>query len=166
MLEADRTEETARAETIKKLNTRYDQIEAFIETMYMDKLDGRITQEFFDKQATTLRKEQDGLRRRIEDIEKATPAPVERAIDMLRLTSRASELFLDQPASEQRRLLGPIVAKASWKGGTLQAALFESFEILRHSNQESYRKEKQDGGSGRDLGIWLPKNHGFQPPLR
>ena len=33
--------------------------------------------------------------------------------------------------------------------------LFEPFEILRHSNQESNRKEKELGGTGRDFGIWL-----------
>ena len=32
----------------------YEQIQARIETMYMDKLDGRITQEFFDKHSATL----------------------------------------------------------------------------------------------------------------
>jgi len=36
--------------------------------------------------------------------------------------------------------------------------LSEPFEILRHSNQESYRKEKENAGSGRDLEIWLPRN--------
>jgi hypothetical protein len=51
VLSSDRTEQAVRAETIRKLQARYDQIEARIETMYMDKLDGRITQEFFDKQA-------------------------------------------------------------------------------------------------------------------
>jgi hypothetical protein len=79
--------------------------------------------------------------------------------------SRASELFLQQPAAEQRRLLQVVVEKAAWQDGALRTTLFEPFEILRHSNQESYRKEKENGGSGRDLGIWLPKNYGFKPPL-
>ncbi len=38
----------------------------------------------------------------------------------------------------------------------MRTTLFEPFEILRRSNQESYRKEKENGGSGRDLEIWLP----------
>jgi hypothetical protein len=124
--------------------------------MYMDKLDGRIPQDFFDKQTAMLRTEQDGLLRKIQDIQKAAPAPIDQAIDMLRLTSRASELFLQQPAAEQRRLLQTLVEKAAWKDGALQTSLFEPFEILRHSNQESYRKEKEKAGSGRDLEIWLP----------
>ena len=155
VLTSDRTEQATRAETIKNLQARYDQIESRIGTMYMDKLDGRITQEFFDKQAAVWRREQNGLLRKIEDIQKAAPVPVDQAIDMLRLTSRASELFLQQPADEQRQLLQTVVEKASWKDGSLQTLLFEPFEILRHSNQESYRKEKEKAGSGRELGIWL-----------
>jgi hypothetical protein len=120
VLDSDRTEQAARVESIKKLKARYDQIEARIETMYMDKLDGRISQELFNRQATSMRGGQDGLLRKIQGIEKATPAPVDQAIDMLRLTSRASELFLQQPGSEQRRLLQTVVEKASWKEGPLR----------------------------------------------
>ena len=71
------------------------------------------------------------------------------------LTSSASELFLQQPAAEQRRLLQVVVEKAAWQEGELRTSLFEPFKILRHSNQESYRKEKEKAGSGRELGIWL-----------
>ena len=123
--------------------------------MYLDKLDGRITQVFFDKQSAAFRLEQDGLQRKIQDVQKATPAPIDQAVETLRLTSRASELFLQQPAAEQRRLLRVVVEKAAWQDGALRTTLFEPFEILRHSNQESYRKEKENGGSGREMEIWL-----------
>ena len=155
VLSSDQTEQAARAQAIKKLQARYEQIQARLETMYLDKLDGRITQEFFDKQSAAWRSEQDGLQRKIQEVQKATPAPIDQAVDMLRLTSRASELFLQQTAAEQRRLLQVVVEKAAWQDGALRTTLFEPFEILRHSNQESYRKEKENGGSGRDLGIWL-----------
>ena len=157
VLESDRTEQAARAQAIKRLQTQHDQIERRIETMYMDKLDARINQEFFDRNSANWRREQEGLLRKIQDIQKATPAPVDQAIDMLRLTSRASELFLQQTAMEQRRLLKTVVEKAAWKDGTLQTALFEPFEILRHSNQESCRKEKEKAGSGCNLEDWLRK---------
>jgi len=68
ILSSDRTEQAARVDSIKKLQSRYDQIEARVGTMYMDKLDGRITPEFFDKQAAVWRREQDGLLRKIQDI--------------------------------------------------------------------------------------------------
>jgi hypothetical protein len=74
---------------------------------------------------------------------------------MMGLVSRASELFLEQPAVQQRRLLQVFVEKATWQDGALRTTLFEPFEILRHSNQESSRKEKENGGSEGDLKIWL-----------
>ena len=52
---------------------------------------------FFDKQSAAWRLEQDGLQRKTQDVQKATLAPIDYAIDMLRLTSRASELFLSRP---------------------------------------------------------------------
>jgi hypothetical protein len=156
VLDSDRTEQATRAASIKKLKNRYDQIEARVETMYLDRLDGPISQDLFDRQAASMRGEQAGLLRKIQDIEKATPTPVDDAIDMVRLTSRASELFLQQAASEQRQLLQTVVQKASWKDGALQTVLFEPFEILRHSNRESCRNEKEKPGSGREIGIWLP----------
>ena len=85
---------------------------------------------------------------------------------MIGLMSRASELFLEQPPAEKRRLLQVVVEKAAWKGGELQIALFEPFEILRRSNRESSRKEEEKRGPGRNSKIWLPGKRGFQQPLR
>ena len=50
---------------------------------------------------------------------------------------------------------------APFCGGARRGA-FDLFEILRHSNQENYRKEKENGGSGRGLGIWLPSLDTFR----
>jgi len=140
VLESDRTEQAARQQAIKRLHVEHERLATRLEAMYLDKLDGRITQEFFDKQAAECRDRQDGLQRKIQDIGKAAPAPVDQAIDMLRLTSRASELFLLQPPAEQRRLINFLIDKAAWQNGMLQTTLFEPFEILRHSNRESRRK--------------------------
>src|SRR5207247_6909290 len=128
VLSADQTEQAARAQAIKKLQARYEQIQARLETMYLDKLDGRITQEFFDQQSAAWRSEQDGLQRKIQEVQKATPAPIDQAVDMLRLTSRASELFLKQTAAEQRRLLQVVVAKEDWQDGTLRTSMVAQFE--------------------------------------
>ena len=91
---------------------------------------GDLQAQFFDRISSNWRREQEGLLRRIQDIQRATPVPLDQAIDMLRLTSRASKLFTQQPQSQQRRLLQTVVEKAAWKDGTLQTALFEPFRNL------------------------------------
>jgi DNA invertase Pin-like site-specific DNA recombinase len=166
VLSSDRTEQAAREQTMKRLQGDYQRINTRIETMYTDKLDGRITGEFFDQRSVAWRDEQNALLRRMQDIQKATPAPIDEAINLMQLTSRACELFTQQSAAEQRRLLQAVVQKSTWQDGTLRTTLFEPFEILRHSNRESHRKEKEIAGSGQDSEIWLPENHGFQLPLR
>jgi len=155
VLESDRSEQAAREQTIKRLQARYDQVEARIETMYLDKLEGRIGQEFFEKHAGEWRREQEGLLRKMQEIQNSAPAPIDQAVDTLRLTSQGCDLFLQQPGAEQRRLLRLLIKDAAWQNGILRTTLFEPFEILRHSNQESSTKEKEKGGSGRDLKIWL-----------
>jgi hypothetical protein len=58
----------------------------------MDKLDGRITGQFFEQQSAAWRSEQDPLQR------KAAPGAHEDAIDIMQLTSKASQLFARRPA--------------------------------------------------------------------
>ena len=170
VLESDRTEQATRERSITRLQAACERLRIRIETMYLDKLDGRITGQFFDQRCAEWRREQSSLMSKILDIQKAAPAPIEQAIDTLRLTSQACELFQQQPASEQRRLLQVLIQRAAWQDGALHTTLFEPFEILRHSNQASISKEKEIGGSGSDFGIWLPgmdSNHDsrLQRPL-
>ena len=145
VLTSDHTEQAARAEAIKKLQARYDQIETRIGIMYMDKLDGRITQEFFDKQAATLRRAgwsvmQD---RRYPE---GHAGPSRSGHQHVARDEPCERVVPPATRREQRRLLQVVVEKASWKDGALQTALFEAFGILRHSNRESHRKENENAG--------------------
>jgi site-specific DNA recombinase len=153
--ESDRSEQATRQQAIQRLHVRHDQVQTRLETMYVDKLEGRITPEFYDRQAEAWRKEQQTIFRNIQEIQKAAPAQVDQAVDALELTSRACRLFREQTAVEQRRLLRLLVKEATWLDGGLRTSLFEPFEILRRSNQESTRKERENSGSGQDLQIWL-----------
>jgi len=94
------------------------------------------------EQWATWRRELDRLLLNIQEIQKVTPAPIDQAVDMLGLTGRAKELFLQQPAVERRRLLQIVVEKAAWQDSALRTTLFEPLEILRHSNQESHQYEE------------------------
>jgi site-specific DNA recombinase len=155
VLQSDLTEQAGRERTVKRLWADHERLKVRMETMYLDKLDGRITAEFFDQRCAEWRREQDAIVRRINDIRNSAPAPVAEAIDVLRLTSRACELFEQQSPTAQRRLLDLIIKDAAWQEGKLRTTLFEPFDILRHSNQESQRKESEIPGTGRDFRIWL-----------
>jgi hypothetical protein len=115
--------------------------------MYLDRLDGRITQEFFDKHSASWRREQDGLQRKIQDIQKATPAPIDKGHRyMLRLTSRASELFLQQrgPAYRVRPTLCGLIVERTSRFRSHVAVLSH-----RHANRRGKREIVSK--------VWLPK---------
>jgi site-specific DNA recombinase len=100
VLESDRTAQAARAQNVKRLEAAVERLNQRIEAMYVDKLDGRISQEAYDRHAAAWRGQQLSLRRRIQDIQKADRAPLDQAIDALRLTSHACQLFEQQPPGE------------------------------------------------------------------
>jgi hypothetical protein len=52
-------------------------------------------------------------------------------IQLLELASEAHQLFLEQKPEEKRRLLGFLVATASWKDGELSASLRPPFDLIR-----------------------------------
>ena len=155
LVESDRTEHAARERLVKRLRADHERLNARIESMYLDKLDNRISADFYDQRSAAWRREQETILRKINDIQNSAPAPIEAAVDTLRLTSRACELFEQQNPSEQRQFLQLLIKEAAWKDRKLETSLFEPFEILRRSNRESNRKESEISGAGCDSEIWL-----------
>jgi len=98
--------------------------------MYMDKLDGRIDAEFFDRQAAEWRTEQVHILRNIETHATANQNYIEEGIKLLQLARRAHELFENQPASEKRKLLDFVLSNSIWKNGKLLAEYRQPFDVL------------------------------------
>jgi hypothetical protein len=98
--------------------------------MYLDKLDGRIDNEFFDRKAAEFRSEQSRLMRDIQAHQSANRSYVEDGIRLLELAHRAHELFESQPASEKRKLLDFVVSNSSWRAGRLEAEYRQPFDLI------------------------------------
>jgi site-specific DNA recombinase len=61
--------------------------------MYMDKLDGRIDQKFFDQKSREWKKEQDDIFRKIERHQKADRSYLDEGVKLLELAQRAVTLY-------------------------------------------------------------------------
>ena len=163
-VESDLTERTARERSIAQHEAKYRRLEARIDTLYTDRLDGRISPAFYDAKAGEIRAQQQNLLRKIEQIRSTAQASVEAALDVMQLAGRAATLFRQQKGHDQRRFLRTLVKAAAWQGGALRLEFEGPFEILRGSNRASAQKERQKAGSGRDSQIWLPgmdSNHDY-----
>jgi hypothetical protein len=155
-------ERAAREKALERIDEQRRRIAGKLEMMYEDKLEGRIAPDFFDRKAADLRKQDAELLRKANEIRAAKPAPVEEALNLMDLTSRAADLFRVQPAHEQQRFLRLVLKNASWRGGELRTEFEEPFEMLRRSNQLSRTKQNQIGADKGNFQIWLPSLDAFR----
>ena len=108
-------------EAIKRLRAEYDRLQARIDAMYIDKLDGKIGGEFFEKMAGQWREDQTRCLRDIERHQEAEQSYMDEGVRILELARNAQALFERQPAREKRRLLNFVLSNFSWEDGEVVA---------------------------------------------
>ena len=143
-------------EAIARLEAEYKTFQNRLDQMYLDKLDGRIDAQFFDRKAAEWRAEQERVRRAIREHEGANENYLESGVRLLKLASRAVKLFEKQKPSEKRRLLNFVLSNCTWKDGQLHATFRQPFDMLAVTTTVHHQK-KAAGATSSDLRpIWLP----------
>jgi len=153
--ESDVTERAARERGMKRLEEQHRRTESKLEAMYEDRLEGRISPEMYDRKAKELRAQGLELLGRMNDIHANAPAPVQGAIDLMDLTSRAADLFISQPPHEKQGFLRLVLKSAQWQHGQLQVEFENPFQALARSNRLSHTKYEGKGMRTAEIEDWL-----------
>ncbi len=154
------------SEAIKTLQDQYQKLQNRLDAMYVDKLDGAISQEFFEERSIQWRKEQDEILRKIEKHQGANQAYLEEGVRILELSQRAVILYEKQNPHEQRRLLNFVLSNSIWKDGKLIPNYRKPFDLLAVTNTE-YQKQKATSQSENGLfDFWLPGTDSNRQPRR
>jgi site-specific DNA recombinase len=149
---------------IKRLWAEYERLQNRVHAMYVDKLDGNLDGDFFERMSAEWRAEQDRCQREIERHKTADQSYLEEGMRILELAQNAQRLFERQKPREKRRLLNFVVSNCSWKGGELTAALRQPFDLLVETTAMAAQATRDEG---RDLSkneIWLPGPDSNQRP--
>jgi DNA invertase Pin-like site-specific DNA recombinase len=154
LVASDLTERAAREQALRREQTEVERLQSRLDVLYEDRLDGRIDASTYDKRAADIRQQQNEIRRRVNERQSAGLPPASQAVDLLALTSKAADLFLEQPAAEQAKLLHLVLKSASWKGGELRMCLREPFSKLRLSNSVTDTKDGKLAGGNDNSNIW------------
>ncbi len=101
-------------EAIAKLQHEHQRIQARIDAMYMDKLDGRIDGEFFDRKAAEFRAEQCRLMRDIDAHQTANRDYIEEGIRVLELAQSADQLFESEAPAAKREIVDLVLSNCQW----------------------------------------------------
>ena len=142
-------------EAIKRLRAEYDRLQARIDAMYIDKLDGRIGGDFFDKMAGQWRDEQTRCLRDIERHQEAEQSYMDEGVRILELVRNAQSLFERQPAREKRRLLNFVLSNCTWEDGEVVATFRQPFDLLAETNGAVVRSKAGNGDNLSKNEIWL-----------
>jgi site-specific DNA recombinase len=125
--------------------------------MYVDKLDGRIDSDFFDRKASEWRAEQARIRSDIGAHYVANQNYIQEGIKLLELAQRAARLFESQPAKKKRKLLDFVLSNCSWKEGELVAQYRQPFDVLADVVAAQPRLQAVAQANLDRSEIWLPE---------
>ena len=117
-------------EVIDKLQKDYKRLEQRLEAMYVDKLDGKVGERFYEQKSAEWREDQKDILRRLEEHQDASQSYMDEGIALMELANRAADLFAEQSASEKRRLLEFVLSNSFWAGGELTPVFRQPFDML------------------------------------
>ena len=140
---------------IKRLQTDRARLAGRIEDMYLDKLDGRVEADFYDRKAAEWRRELDRLRAAIDERQATARTYLPEGVRLLELARRAPDLFETQEPHEKRRLLNFLLSNCSWKDGTLHAEFRQPFDLLAITATASRTDDACTGGREAISKRWL-----------
>ena len=149
---------------ISSLQRQYEKLQSRIDTMYIDKLDGEITKDFYEQKSNAWRLEQENILRKIEKHQNANQAYLDDGIKLLELSQNAVTLYNNQEMPEKRRLLNFVCSNSIWKHGRLYPEYRKPFDMIAEMNI-AYNQKKAVFTKENDLfDFWLPSTDSNRGP--
>ena len=105
----DRTETQKKAEQVR-LKQRLAQVRHRIEQAYLDKLDGKISEEFWNAKSANWIQEEQQILMGLQGLEQASPDRILEGVRILELANQAYFLYLKQPPAEKAKLLRTVLS--------------------------------------------------------
>ncbi|MBI4422196.1 MAG: recombinase family protein, partial [Elusimicrobia bacterium] len=130
LLESHAGEKEYHDQAVAALHQDYRRLQAKLDTAYNDKLEGKITAEFWEKQAATWRKEQEENRAAVARHENANKSYFELGVAILELATNAYENYRVRSLSEKRRLASALLSNLTVTGENVVPIYKEPFGLL------------------------------------
>jgi site-specific DNA recombinase len=133
-------------EAIARLQAEYKRLDDRINAMYVNKLDGKIGGDFYDRFAGEWREEQRRLLHEVDRHQQADETYMDEGVQILELARNAQRLFAEQEPREKRRLLNFVLSNCSWEDGEVRATFRQPFDLLAETTAIEAR-HKADGSA-------------------
>ena len=152
--ESHQDEQTYHDAQIQGLHVRYEQLQRRLDQIYLDKLDGKITEEFWRERHETWRKEQEEVRATIQRHERANTNYYEEGVGILELAQQAYSLYVGASLQNKRDIVRSLLSNCILSDTTLCPTYRKPYQLLLEA------LKTKEWGERRDLN---PRPPGPQP---
>ena len=119
----------------------YDRFGSLIDKAYVDKLEGRVDEDFFQRKRQEWEEERAKALELMERLDRADRGNIDLAIKLLELSDQAYDLYNQRAPHQQRELLDLLCSNSELGGGELKVELRKPFCHLRNLAQEARNEE-------------------------
>ena len=150
-------EKTYHAGRVSNLEKQYRLLQERLDSMYIDKLDGKIAVDLFNRKNNEWRKEQSDILRSLESHQAANRIYIEEGVQMLELAQHAVLHYENQNMLEKREVLNFVYSNSTWKDGQLFPNFRKPFDSLVVANEASKKEQGTLREKSALRSVWLPR---------
>lgn len=140
---------------LNELNERYEQFQKRLDRLYDDKLDGKISSEFYEKKLKQYSDEKETITENIQKHSQASTKYVELGINFYELSQRAKEIYLKakekNQQERQRQLLKLIFEQLALDEGKLSFTFSKAFQLLSEAVEATKSSKIPDLSKSADV---------------
>jgi site-specific DNA recombinase len=128
-------EQVIRRQKIDRLQQRLTTVRRRLDQAYLDKLDGRITEDFWERKSAEWHEEEQHLLMSIRELDAAKPDRLLDGIRILELANKAHFLYLRQNSAEKAKLLRIVLSNCAIDAANLYPTYRKPFDLILHAAQ-------------------------------
>lgn len=136
-----------RDERVAKIRAEADRLQHRLDTLYLDKIEGRVTSEFHDRVASTWREERDRCVRDLDSLSFAEDDVIDDGVALVDFARTAHHRFETLPLSSKRRALNLVLSNCSFADGELTIIFRKPFDLLEKIGSPGGSGMPPEGGS-------------------
>jgi site-specific DNA recombinase len=122
----------------ERLQQRLEVVRHRVEQAYIDKLDGKITEEFWARQSAHWQREEEQIHLAMQGLEQSSPDRMVEGVKILELANKAHFLYLRQPPTEKAKLLRIVLSNCTLDAASIYPTYRKPFDLIfaRAKNEE------------------------------
>ena len=131
-------EEAIRRQQGERLQQRLSAVRRRLDQAYLDKLDGKISEEFWTRKSSEWHAEEQQILLAVQRIEHPNPDRMLDAVRTLELANKAHSLYLRQPPTEKAKLLKVVLSNCAIDAASVYPTYRKPFDMIfqRAKNEE------------------------------